>query len=159
MNLHTVGVMPGPVKNFGIILRSEGILAALRWLNDRVPYRFTAVFAFEGDMLHNICLVDKENKATDHCDDQPITESYCIYIHRSRERFSVEDAAVDSRVVDHPKRTSYQCYYGIPLVDSNGRLRGTVCHFDQTPVHLTDDVVSILDDLGPLISQAVFDKK
>jgi hypothetical protein len=34
----------------------------MRWLNDRVPYRFTAIFAFDVDVLRNICLIDKENQ-------------------------------------------------------------------------------------------------
>ena len=148
--------MAGPVESFTKTLEVDGVVAALRWLNDRVAYRFTAIFAFEGDMLRNVCLVDKQNSETDHCSDQPITESYCIYIHRSGESFGVEHATIDARVAGHSKRRSYQCYYGIPLVDGGGRLRGTVCHFDPAPIHLTEDVVSILDDLAPLISQAVF---
>jgi GAF domain-containing protein len=149
----------GPIEHFRSTLKADGLVTALLWLNDRVPYRFTAVFAFEGDMLRNVCLVDKKSQTTVQCGDQPITDSYCIYIHRSQDRFSVQDAEGDSRVADHPKRSSYQCYYGIPLLDSSGRLRGTVCHFDHAPVHLTEDVVSILDDLGPLIAASVFDKR
>jgi hypothetical protein len=53
----------------------------MRWLNDRVPYRYTAIFAFEGEMLHNICLIDKDNSTITNCSDQSITESYCMYIH------------------------------------------------------------------------------
>jgi hypothetical protein len=56
--------------------------------NDRVPYGFTAIFAFDGDMLRNIRLIDKENQSTTKCSDQPITESYCLYVRRSGERFS-----------------------------------------------------------------------
>jgi hypothetical protein len=49
------------VKRFGIILRADGLIAAMRWLNDRVPYRYSAVFSFDGDILHNVCLVDKND--------------------------------------------------------------------------------------------------
>src|SRR5271170_3082136 len=44
---------------------------------------FTAVFAFDGDVLRNVCLVDKEDASVRNCGDQPITESYCIFIHRA----------------------------------------------------------------------------
>jgi hypothetical protein len=37
-------------------LEADGLWAGLRWLNDRVPYGFTAIFAFDGDTLRNICL-------------------------------------------------------------------------------------------------------
>jgi hypothetical protein len=38
-------------------LEADGLWAGLRWLNDRVPYGFTAIFAFDGEMLRNICLI------------------------------------------------------------------------------------------------------
>jgi len=143
-------------EKFKIALNAGGLWAAVRWLNDRVPYRFTAIFAFDGDMLRNICLVDKENEKITNCSDQPITESYCMYIHRSAEPFSVEEASRDMRVAAHPKRRNVQCYYGIPLFGSTGEMLGTVCHFDSMPVRVTEDVATVLDDLAPLIAEAAF---
>jgi GAF domain-containing protein len=140
-------------------LQTDGLRAAMQWLNDRVPYRFTAIFAFDGDMLRNICLIDKENQDTATCSDQPITESYCMYIHRSHETFSVEETLLDGRVTLHPKRQSVQCYYGSPLFDSKGRILGTVCHFDNMPIPVTEDVATVLDELAPLIADAAFDTK
>ena len=148
--------MAGLAEKFSAVLKAEGLWGAMRWLNDRVPYRFTAVFGFAGDVLHNICLVDKENSDVTHCPDQPIADSYCIYIQRSGERFSVEDAVLDSRVEGHPKRRSYHCYYGIPLLSPEGNLLGTVCHFDKAPVRVTEEVVTALDELAALIAQAAF---
>jgi GAF domain-containing protein len=144
---------------FKATLEADGLRGAVRWLNDRVPYRFTAIFAFDGDMLRNICLVDKEDQAITNCSDQPITSSYCMYIHKSREIFSIEEALVDARVAVHPKRATVQCYYGIPLFDSAGKMLGTVCHFDYTPIRVTEDIATVLDDLGPLIAEAAFGAK
>jgi hypothetical protein len=146
----------GLAEQFKTIVNAEGLWAAMRWVNDRVPYRYTAIFAFDGDTLRNICLVDKENPEITHCGDQLITESYCIYIYRSGEGFSVEKALLDSRVEGHPKRHSYQCYYGIPLISLDGKLRGTVCHFDISPVRVTENIVMTLDDLAPFIAEAAF---
>jgi GAF domain-containing protein len=147
------------VGKFNTTLQADGLRAAMRWLNDRVPYRFTAIVAFDGDMLRNICLIDKENQTITNCSDQPITESYCMYIHRSRESFIVEETLQDSRVALHPKRRSVQCYYGIPLFGEKGELQGTVCHFDHMPIRVTEDVANVLDDLAPLIAHAAFIKK
>jgi hypothetical protein len=133
-----------------------GLRAAMQWLNDRVPYRYTAIFAFDGEMLRNICLIDKQNLDITKCSDQPITESYCMYIRRSRESFQVEQAGLDERVEGHPKRRSIQCYYGIPLFDADGKILGTVCHFDSMPVRVTETVAEALDDLAPLIAEAAF---
>jgi GAF domain-containing protein len=151
--------MSGIAAKFRTRLEADGLWAAMRWLNDRVPYRFTAIFGFDGDMLRNICLVDKENQSITKCSDQPITESYCMYIYRSGELFSVHEAPLDGRVAGHPKRQSFQCYYGIPLFNSKGKMLGTVCHFDKMPVRVTEEVANGLDDLAPLIAEAAFGKE
>ena len=137
-------------------LESHGLWEAMRELNATVPYRYTAIFAFDGDMLHNVCLIDKTDQNITKCSDQPITESYCMYIHQSHERFSVEEAPMDQRVAVHPKRHKFQSYYGIPLFGSKGKMLGTVCHFDTMPVRVTDEVATALDDVGPLIAEAAF---
>jgi hypothetical protein len=148
--------MAGIAETFKVTLEADGLRAAIRWLNDRVPYRFTAIFAFDGDMLRNICLIDKEDPNIINCPDQPITDSYCICIKRSREYFSVEEAMLDKRVELHPKPRSYQCCYGIPSFGAKGKLLGTVCHFDKAPVQLTENVVAALDELAPFIAEAAF---
>jgi GAF domain-containing protein len=147
------------LKRFEAALRTQGLFAAMRWLNAQVPYRYSAVFRFDGDILRNVCLIDKENPNTFTCDDQPITNSYCMYVRRSGESFSVEETLKDSRVEDHPKRRTVQCYYGIPLFGGNGQMLGTVCHFDISPIRVTEEVASALDDLGPLIADAAFSAK
>jgi GAF domain-containing protein len=136
----------------------RGSWAAMRWLNAGVSYCFTAIFAFEGDSLHNICLIDKEDPKITPCADQPILESYCAYIHRSRARFGFENSVADVRVEGHPKQQRYQSCYGIPLVAADGKLLGTVCHFDRSPMPVSDAVATGLDDLALLITEAHFPK-
>lgn len=146
-------------ERFRAAIAAEGLWAAMRSLNAMSPYRFTAIFGFDGDLLRNVCLVDKEDSAVKSCADQPVTESYCIFIQRSGERFSVEHALHDARVDRHPKQRSFQCYYGIPLLGRDGRLLGTVCHFDKDAVPVSGDVVMALDDLAPVIAEAAFGQR
>ncbi len=148
--------MASTAERFRATVAADGLWAAIRSLNAASPYRFTAIFGFDGDLLRNVCLVDKEDLTVKNCADQPITESYCIFIQRAAEPFSVEYALRDKRVNGHPKQRSYQCYYGIPLVGRNGKLLGTVCHFDKEAIPLSADVVMSLDDLAPVIAEAAF---
>jgi hypothetical protein len=53
-----------------------------------------------------------------------------------------------------PNAKSVQCYYGIPLFDSEGRVEE--CHFDGMHVRVTEEVATALDDVAPLISEAAF---
>ncbi len=146
----------GIVQEFKARLTNDGLWTAMKWLNQSVPYRFSAVFAFEGDSLRNVCLVDKENPNITNCSDQPISDSYCVYVYRSGVPFGVEHAMLDKRVENHPKQQTFQCYYGIPLFDADGKVLGTVCHFDRSPIRVTEDCASALDDVGSMISQAAF---
>jgi len=143
-------------EDFKTTIKCDGLWAAMRWLNGKVPYRYTAIFAFDGDMLRNVCLVDKHDPTITRCADQPITDSYCIYTHRSGESFGLEEARLDPRVDGHPKRNAYRCYYGIPLFGSDGKLLGTVCHFDARTISVTSAVVTSLDDLAPFIAEVGF---
>jgi GAF domain-containing protein len=143
-------------ERFRATIAAGGLWAAMRSLNAPSPYRFTAIFGFDGDLLRNVCLVDKEDSTVKSCADQPITESYCIFVQRSAKAFSVDYALRDNRVNGHPKQRSYQCYYGIPLVGLHGKLLGTVCHFDKEAAPVSGDVVMTLDDLAPVIAEAAF---
>lgn len=145
-------------KKFGQILEQEGLMRAIRWLNQQTPYRYTAIFAFAGDTLRNIVLIDKENAEITDCPDCPVTSSYCTYIRQSGRQFNVETSLTDPRVENHPKRTVFQCYYGVPLYDRDRRLLGTICHFDPAPIQVTDEVATLLDDLAPLIAEKTFEK-
>jgi hypothetical protein len=129
IRLPYTGLMASIAERFRATLSTCGLWAAMRSLNADSPYRFTAIFGFDGDLLKNVCLIDKEDLTVKSCADQPITESYCIFIHQTAAPFSVEHALRDTRVNGHPKQRAYQCYYGIPLVARNGKLLGTVCHF------------------------------
>ena len=141
---------------FRSLVESKGLSAAMRQLNDDSPYRFSAVFAFDGDLLHNVCFIDKLNPAAGLCADQSIRDSYCVYVQRARERFAVEDARDDLRVTGHSKRDLFYCYYGVPLLGSDGELLGTACHFDERSIAVPAQVADALDSAAPFISEAAF---
>ena len=82
--------MTNVVEKFRATLKSDGLRGAIRWLNEGVPYRFTAIFAFDGEVLRNVCLVDKEDPLVTTCADLPISESYCIYVRQSMRPFSLD---------------------------------------------------------------------
>ena len=72
----------------------------------------------------------------------------------------MEDADLDGRVVDHPKRPVVKAYCGVPIPRTDGSIFGTICHFDFDPVidepdaqfglrvdvHLPEDVSRDLDE-------------
>jgi GAF domain-containing protein len=142
-------------RRFQELTADADLWTALRELNAQIPYRYSAVFRFAGDDLRNVCLVDKRDPDVRRGPDQPITDSYCIFIKRSGKEFATEDSQRDARVEEHPKREAFHSYYGIPLIGRDGTLLGTVCHFDADPVRVTEAVVSSLDDVAPIIAKVL----
>lgn len=141
---------------FRSILRAEGLHAAVRALNLETPHRFTAVFELRGQVLRNICLVDKLDPNVQPVGDQPIGDSYCVYVQRTSEPVSINDSPSDPRTEGHPKRDKYFSYYGVPLFSDERRVLGTVCHFDEQPIRVLEEVAVALDDVAPIIVKAAF---
>jgi hypothetical protein len=97
-------VQPNAVTTFRQLLRTEGVRAALRFLNSISSHRFTALFRFEGDTLRNLHLIDRDNPQVERCPDLPVLESYCIYVRNSAKPFLIDNSLHDERVEGHPKR-------------------------------------------------------
>jgi GAF domain-containing protein len=91
----------------------------------------------------------------ERCPDQPVLESYCIYVRRSASTFTTADSENDERVSGHPKQNTVRSYCGIPLVNEDGSLFGTICHFDFEPMPFSDDEVLLLEDVAPLLVEAI----
>lgn len=143
------------VANFREILRADGVRAALRYLNRLSVHRFTAVFRFEGGTLRNLHMIDRNDPEVERCPDQPVLDSYCIYVRRTAETFITDDAAGDERVSGHPKQKTVQSYCGIPLFDDDGTLFGTICHFDFEPLPFGEEEVLLLEDVAPLLVKGI----
>ncbi|HZG43744.1 MAG TPA: GAF domain-containing protein [Longimicrobium sp.] len=143
------------VAHFRDVLGREGVRPALRYLNSLGPHRFTAIFRFESGTLRNLHLVDRDDYTVERCPDQPVLDSYCIYVRETARTFLTEDSTRDERVAGHPKQPVVQSYCGVPLLEEDGTLFGTICHFDYQPVPFGEDEVYMLETIGPMLVQAV----
>ena len=143
------------LSGFREALEEGGLSGAMRFLNQSVAYRFSAVYVFSGGTLRNICLVDKLESEVSKTDDIPIEKSYCVFIRRTAKPFSVNDSLNDPRVDGHSKQQIIHSYYGLPLMGATGQLVGTVCHFDYDTTPLMEETVDFLDAVAPLIADAL----
>jgi GAF domain-containing protein len=136
-------------RHFRSLLAESGIYEALKCINTLAVHRFTALYGFDGPMLRNVCLIDKENPEIYGMDDLPVDQSYCLYVRNSNQTFITENSIIDTRVTGHPKQESIQSYCGMPLIAPNGSMLGTICHFDLKPINFTDDEVHLLETITP----------
>ncbi|WP_375484787.1 GAF domain-containing SpoIIE family protein phosphatase [uncultured Jatrophihabitans sp.] len=84
----------------------------------------------------------------------PLTHSFCQYVVRSGEPLVVADARLDSRlrtnlaIVD----INVVAYAGVPLVDQNDVVVGSLCAIDTQPREWTQVEVDLLSDLAAACS-------
>lgn len=133
---------------FKTLLQEKGVYEALRFINSKSAHRFTALYAFEGPILRNVCLVDKENDTVRQMGSIDISDSYCLYVRDSGRTLVTPDSLLDERVKGHPKQATIQSYCGIPLINNYSTL-GSLCHFDFTPLAYTEEEILLLERISP----------
>jgi GAF domain-containing protein len=124
---------------------------ALKYLNGLTEYRFTALYRFDEDMLSNRLFFDRENPEVLSTQDIPVAASYCVYVRDTAGPFTIADSLEDPRVAGHHKRPIVRSYCGVPLVDEQGRMFGSICHFDFAPHAPKDTDVHLLEEVAPLL--------
>lgn len=114
-------------------LQARGPREALVYLNGLTDYRYTGVFRFDAGFAHSLYYVDRVNPEVHSIPGIPENATYCCYVRDSRGQFTTLDALIDERLDDHPARQEVRGYCGIPVLDPEGVLLGTLCHFDEMP--------------------------
>lgn len=132
-------------------MASNGVREGVKYLNSLTSHRFTALFRFGGENLESLYFFDRENPGAESIDTIPIVSSYCVYVRASGETFCTDDSISDARVAGHPKRQSIQAYCGVPLVDRDGKMFGTVCHFDVKPVKTEQAQIDVLEGVADVL--------
>lgn len=118
------------IEEFASTLQQEGIHAALKYLNSRTPHQYTGIFRFDGDMLRNEVLFDRYSPKQLKGTDAPMAATYCSLVGRQEAPLEITDAAADPRVkgvVDTPVIS----YCGVLIRDTDGKVFGTLCHYDM----------------------------
>lgn len=79
----------------------------------------------------------------------PLSHSYCQHVVMSGQPLVVADAREHPLLHDNPAIEDYNAiaYCGMPLVDEEGRVLGTLCAIDDKPRIWSDEEVSALQDI------------
>ena len=141
---------------FAETLRTRGLWDAVAFLNATTEYRFTGIYRFVGGTLRNVVLVDRENPGIRAAPDVDASLSYCSLMRESGQPVQLEDATDDPRTLDHPSRDTVQAYCGIPLIDDQGQVIGSLCHFAEVPTLVFDEDLEVLLLLPRILDAAGF---
>lgn len=133
-------------------LHAGGAAAALAYLNDGVPHRFSAVYRLSGPILHNVLLHDKAGRIRpDFLAVVPFSRSFCQFVVRDG-AFRTDNSVADPRLVGHPLRGIVISYHSVPVLDRDtGQLWGTLSHFDMRNLHLPDEEFELLQHAAEIL--------
>ena len=135
-------------KFLSTLLTAQGPEAALAYLNEGVPHRYSAVYRVDDAILRNVLLHDKQGEVRpEFLAEVPFESSFCQFVLRDG-AFRTDDSGSDSRLDGHPYQGVMVCYHGVPLIDNADRLVGTLCHFDVAPHGLSDAEFELLQKAG-----------
>lgn len=133
-----------PLDHFHDTLERSGVQEGLHLLNDRVPHRYTAVYQLEGNLLRNLYLHDKQGEVRpEFLAEVDMGTSFCQFVLRDG-CFLTDNSAFDTRLDGHPYQGVMVAYHGVPLLGNDGRLTGTLCHFDTVPRGLSNEEFAYL---------------
>lgn len=133
------------------LIAQDQVREALRYMNGLTAYRFTGVYRFGKDQVSNRVFYDRENPDVQSMRDVPIEATYCSFMRHSRGPFLLADSLRDERLARHGAREAVRSYCGVPLVDEQGWMHGSLCHFDFEPHPLCETDLMLLQEIAPLL--------
>lgn len=128
--------------------------AALEYLNQGVPHRYTAIYRFDGELLRNMFLCDKLDQVRpDFLLAVPFKHSFCQFVLRDQ-AFRTEDSRKDRRLDGNPYQGVVISYHSVPLTTGDdGSLWGTLSHFDMKSLPLPDEEFELLERAADLLGR------
>lgn len=132
------------------VLDEQGIVALLRLLNARTPHRFTGIYRYDPPILRNVHLVDAFDPETRRGDDVAMADAYCVMVGEERRSVVFDDALCDPRIAVRGNSPVIS-YCGTLLVTSDGRLFGSLCHYDVRRCEENVNDVTVLEAMGAAV--------
>lgn len=120
-------------NRFEAVLAETGVRDSLAYLLTLTDYRFIGIFRFLNGMASAAVHFDRENPSVLRAQEVPDTATYCCYVRDSKGAFMTVHAMLDPRTEGHPAREAVPAYCGVPVMDPDGNVLGTLCHYDLVP--------------------------
>lgn len=140
------------VARFSERLQRDGLHTALGYLNSRTRFRYTGAYRFAAPLLCSVEIFDRENPSLALCAEVAMDTTYCSIVGGLDEALAVENAANDIRVQAHPAREQFAAYCGVPLRDPQGKIFGTLCHYDTRPRIGSGEHLELLERVAPIVA-------
>ncbi len=142
-----------PLDQLRAALSEAGIAGGLKFLNERIEHRYTAVYRLHDARLKNIGLYDKAGEVRpEYLAEVPLDVSFCQFVLRDGS-FLTRNSGQDGRLDGHPYQGVMVAYHGVPVSDERGQLVGTLCHFDLVERNLSDENYLLLQQAAGVLRE------
>ncbi len=138
---------------FEALVKNEGLWAALRFLNAQIPHRFTGVYRFDGKVLRNVALFDRDAPNVRAGDDFPMVDAPCARVSEHGGQLVVAEFLTDARFLR--SFGPIVSYCGALIRSPSGAHFGTLCHFDTKRCQTSLKNAALLEELAPIVYAAV----
>lgn len=113
-----------------------------------------------------IAMMEEETQIIQSCvglelDTVDRKNTVCQYAIASREVIVINDTLLDERSSFNPiiKESGIRFYVGVPLIDNEGFVLGTLCVIDYVPKTITENQILLLTKMGEAITKILIGKK
>ena len=120
-------------ETFRSTMADRGLRPGLAYLLGLTDYRFIGIWRFQDGKANAAVHYDREDPETTHAVEVPDNATYCCYVRDNKGVFMTAHAMLDPPTVGHPAREVVPTYCGVPVMDAEGTILGTLCHYDLVP--------------------------
>ena len=143
------------LHDFEDLFSRQGTNAALKFLNQRVPHRFSAIYRLDKNDLEIVELIDKlDDAATAPLSRVPFSQSFCEIAVRDA-GVKTSNSALDKKLDGLPNQGVLLSYVGLPLMQQAGNLYGTLCHYDTIEQDISDAEFAFLQQAAALMNRLI----
>ena len=135
-------------------LESGGVHEALRYLNSRTPHRFSGIYRYDGEILRNEALFDRDAPGLRRGDDVAMVDAYCALVGQSQQPLEFGDIHTDNPIAVKAG-SPVVSYCGVLIRSEDGAPFGTLCHFDFLPCQERSSDIPLLEAIAPHIFKAL----
>ena len=135
------------------VLDTQGLQAGLKWLNSRVPHRWTAIYRLDNLLMRNTVIIDKQGESEPgELAVVPLQESFCQFTMNDGQFLSHNTGEdTNPRLNGHRYKGVLNSYVGLPLMLHPDIMYGTLCHFDPSPLPIENNEFEFLQRVARIL--------
>lgn len=132
-------------------LFDDGVRAAVIYLNSLTDYRFSALYRFTSDAVSSIFFYDRLHPTVTTSPEIPLMHAYCVEVANAARPFCTASALSAAKPAQEPTRV--QSFCGVPLIDHEGEMFGTLCHFDFSTRILDRQDLALMEGMAEILKE------